>query len=109
MPGYAPSFGDTATNVPVNTTPLVSRIAKNALIGTTTGAAPGVATTASKTKVKNTPDNAGKAQLEVQTDINRASTAADVTAIKASTTKKRPTFAFARDLSGNGGPAFTRT
>lgn len=48
----------------------------------------------------------GARTIETVTDINRASTAADVTALKEMTfnVKTRPTYP--RDLSGNGGPAY---
>lgn len=50
----------------------------------------------------------GARTIETVTDINRATTAADITALKEMTfgVKARPA-TYARDLSGNGGPAFT--
>ena len=107
MPDFAPLFD--ANTLPKNTTPLTERAVTNALVGTTVGAAAGSATSVTKARVPHTVDNAGKKNAEVITPINRNSTAADVTAMKSKFTKKKASFAYARDLSGNGGPAFTRT
>jgi len=112
MPEYAPGFeGGTDRNVlPKNTTPLTGRLVRNGLVGTVTGAAPGVATNVVKSRRKH-PTNVNEeiGAVESETLINRASTAGDVTALKSKFTKKKPAFAFPRDLSGNGGPAFTRS
>jgi hypothetical protein len=112
MPEYAPGFaGGTDREVlPKNTTPLTNRLVNNGLVSTTVGAAAGVATSVAKTRRKWTPTVAEEiGAVESQSLINRASTAADVTAMKTKFTKKKPSFAFVRDLSGNGGPAFTRS
>jgi len=95
--------------LPKNTTPLTNRLVRNGLVNTTTGAAPGVATSVVKARRKH-PTNVNEeiGAVESETLINRNSAAADVTAIKAKDIKKKPSFAFPKDLSGNGGPAFTR-
>lgn len=78
------------------------------------GAAAGETATATRTRIKASGGNNdiphARATLETYTVINRATTATDVANLKAEVTK-RPlgTLAFPRDLSGNGGPAFTRT
>jgi hypothetical protein len=111
MPGYAPLFGDNATNVPVNTTPLTNRLVTNELLVETVGAAAGAAALATKSRVKHptTPNQEVKPVIESESLINRNTTAADLTAVETKFTKKKPSFAFVRDLSGNGGPAFTRS
>jgi len=112
MAEYAPGFeGGTDRNVlPKNTNPLTSRLVRNGLNATTIGAAPGFATNVVKGRRKH-PTNVNEeiGAVETETLINRASTPADVTAMKSRYTKKKPSFAFPRDLSGNGGPAFTRS
>lgn len=111
MPEWAPGFeGGTERNVlPKNTTPLTHRLVNNKLVATTVGAAPGVATSVVKARRKH-PTNVNEeiGAVENETMINRNSAAADVTALKSKFTKKKPSFAFAADKSGNGGPAFTR-
>lgn len=107
MPEYAPLYEGGI--LPKNTTPLTEKAATNALVGTAIGAAAGAATAATVAQIPNTVDNAGKRVPATRTIINRNSTAADVTALKSKFTKKKPSFGFVRDLSGNGGPAFTRT
>lgn len=114
MPEFAPGFDGANANVlPKNTTVLPSRLARNALNATTIGAAAGTATSSTKSRVKGRTsteaDLFNTRVVESETMINRNSTAADVTEMKRIYTKKKPSFAFARDLSGNGGPAFTRT
>lgn len=112
MPEFAPGFeGGTDHNVlPKNTQPLTNYLVRNGLVSTTIGAAAGVATSVAKSRRKWTPTvNEEIGAVESESLINRNSAAADVTALKSKFTKKKPSFAFARDLSGNGGPAFTRT
>ena len=82
----------------------------NALIGATTGAN---VTATHKRLAGETVTPVGPAQMgglrtiETKTDINRNTTAADVTVLKEMTfnVRNRPTYV--RDLSGNGGPAFS--
>lgn len=115
MPEFAPGFDDNSNRsvLPKNTSGLINKSVRNALNGTTIGAAAGTVTTVNKTQVKGrTSQNAdtfGTTAVENFQPINRASTAADVTEMKRVLTKKKPSFAMPRDLSGNGGPAFTRT
>jgi hypothetical protein len=114
MPEFAPGFDGANANVlPKNTQPLTNRLVKNGLVATTIGAAAGTSTVVSKSRVKHTtaaePDKFNANKVEAESLINRNSAAADVTEMKKQFTKKKPSFAFARDLSGNGGPAFTRT
>lgn len=110
MAEYAPLFSDVGNILPKNTNPLTDRQTRDALIGTTVGAAAGAATVASRARVKH-PANVNEETGRVETinPINRNSAAGDVTAIKSKTTLKNPSLVFPRDLSGNGGPAFTRT
>jgi len=112
MAENAPGFeGGTERGIlPRNTTPLTHRLVRNKLVDTATGAAPGVATSVVKSRRKH-PTNVNEeiGAVESETLINRNSTAADVTALKQRFTKKKPSFAFPKDLSGNGGPAFTRS
>lgn len=113
MPGFAPGFPENANTLPVNTNPLTDRQTRDALIATTVGAATPVSTVATRGRVKHNSsqigDNGGKMVIETINPINRNNAAADVTALKAKTTLKNPSFSFPRDLSGNGGPAFTRS
>jgi hypothetical protein len=112
MAENAPGFeGGTEKGIlPKNTTPLTNRLVRNGLVGTVTGAAPGVATSVVKSRRKH-PTNVNEeiGAVESETLINRNSAANDVTALKSKFTKKKPSFAFPKDLSGNGGPAFTRS
>lgn len=108
MPEYAPLFSPTNV-LPKNTTPLTDRLTTNELIDETVGAAAGATATVTRARVPaNAGGNSGKVTAETQTLIDRATTAADITAIENKFRKKKPSFAFPRDLSGNGGPAFTR-
>jgi hypothetical protein len=115
MAEFAPLFTENGSVIPKNTQPLSDSATVSALAAAAIGATAGSAASATHTRVKNTADNAGKQQLETVTHINRNTTAADVTALKAEltrdnkNTKKKASFTYAKDLSGNGGPAFTRT
>lgn len=121
MPGFAPAFdGANGNLLPLNTTSPQLRLAtRNAIIESVVGAAVGGAVLVNRTQVKagttSTDNNAGKVQLEAFADINRVSNAQDVANVKAQAKefdqarKNVASFAFPRDLSGNGGPAFTRT
>lgn len=113
MAEFAPLFSDLGNVLPKNTQPLTDRQTRDALISTTIGAAAGAATAATRARVKHNSGidgvNAGKVTVESTSPINRNSTAADVTALKAKTTLKNASLAFPKDLSGNGGPAFTRS
>jgi hypothetical protein len=83
-----------------------------ALLNVLIGAVSGTTALKQRTKVKHNSgsagDNGGKMQVELQTSINRASTAGDVTALKAlvANVRRAPTV-YPKDLSGNGGAAFT--
>lgn len=112
MAEFAPGFaGGTDLNVlPKNTQPLTNRLVRNGLVDTTVGASAGTTTTVSKSRVvAHTSAEKDTTAIESESLINRASAAADVTALKSKFTKKKPSFGFVRDLSGNGGPAFTRS
>ncbi len=50
---------------------------------------------------------AGLRTIETITDINRATTAADITALKEMVFNVRTRPSYVKDLSGNGGPAYT--
>lgn len=107
MAEFAPVFD--ANTIPKPTNPLVSHLVQDELIDTATGAAAGEAASATKARVKGKAitDKDG-AEVETETLVGRNTAAADVAAIKSATIKKKPSFAMPRDLSGNGGPAFTR-
>lgn len=111
MPEFAPGFDGANQNVlPKNTQPLTNSLVRNGLVSTTVGAAAGTSTVVNKSKIEGrNSTQADKQVVAAEALINRNSTAADVTALKSKFTKKRPAFAMPRDLSGNGGPAFTRT
>lgn len=111
MPEFAPGFAGGTDNsvLPKNTQPLQGRYVTNALVSTTVGAAPGTLTTVNRARVKHDINIPAKPIIEIDVPINRASTAADVTAMKTKFTKKKASFTFVRDLSGNGGGAFTRS
>ena len=73
-----------------------------ALIGAAAGGA------ASRTRKRITHSvNGGKMAIETVTEVNRTTTSADVTNLKAATLPmvSRPA-SYPRDLSGNGGPAY---
>lgn len=107
MPEFAPLFEGNI--LPKNTTPLTEKLVTNEMVNDTVGAAAGANTaTVNVARVPNTVDNAGRKNAETRVAVNRATTAADVAAVKTKFTKKKPSFAFPRDRSGNGGPAFTR-
>jgi hypothetical protein len=113
MAEFAPLFSDVGNVLPKNTQPLTDRQTRDALIASTVGAAAGGVTLATRARVKHNSGidgvNAGKVAVESLNPINRVSTAADVTAVKAKTTLKNASLVFPKDLSGNGGPAFTRS
>jgi hypothetical protein len=113
MAEFAPLFSDTGNILPKNTNPLTDAQTQDALVASTVGAAAGGATATTRARVKHNAgsanDNGGRVTVESIAPINRVSTAADVTAMKSKFTKKNASLAFPRDLSGNGGPAFTRT
>jgi hypothetical protein len=125
MPGFAPAFdtGGGGSVLPIGTRiPMQERFRRlaneygldetTALLNVTIGAVAGTTATKSRARVKHNSggagDNGGKMQTETFTPINRASTAGDVTALKAlfAGVRKQPS-PYPRDLSGNGGPAFT--
>ena len=106
MAEFAPLFEGNV--LPKNTTPLTDRTTTNELVAETVGAAPGAAASATRARVQHSQQGDTQ-KIETVSHINRNTTAADVTAVETKFTKKKPSFTFARDLSGNGGPAFTRT
>lgn len=116
MAEFAPLFVENGSVLPKNTQPLTSSRVTAALASTTVGAAAGAATAATKGR-RAAPTNVNQEAvpvIESESLINRNSTAADVTALKTLNTRKnkitpkKPSFGYVRDLSGNGGPAFTR-
>lgn len=108
MAEYAPNFDNNI--LPKNTTPLTNRRVTNALVSTTVGAVAGTTTTVNTAQVGQPSKliEESKRNINSIAEINRASTAADVTALKTKFTKKKPQFVFPADKSGNGGPSFTR-
>lgn len=112
MPEFAPLFTENGSVLPKNTSKMASRLTREALVATTVGAVAGTTTTSTKQRIKHNAGNAvfeSKPVLEANPqEIARASTAADVTAMKAQLGDKRPSLAFPADRSGNGGRAFTR-
>ncbi|HSW91803.1 MAG TPA: hypothetical protein VLG09_04105 [Candidatus Saccharimonadales bacterium] len=125
MPGFAPGFetGGGGSVLPVGTRkPIQQRYRQwanefgmedtTALLNVLIGAVAGTTATKGHTRVKHNSgsavDNGGKMQVEAPNTINRASTAQDVTDLKAlfANVRRAPS-PYPRDLSGNGGPAFT--
>lgn len=106
MPEFAPLFDGNI--LPKNTTPLTNRLVTNELVDETVGAAPGATASVTRSRIQHSAQG-DKQVVETVTEINRATTAADVTAVENKFRKKKPSFTYARDKSGNGGPAFTRT
>jgi hypothetical protein len=123
MPGFAPGFPDNGNVLPIGTrVPMQQRFRQyanedglaitDALLNVLIGAVAGTTATVNKTRVKHNSgsaaDQGGKTQTEVYQPINRASAAGDVTALKAlfASVRRAPS-PYPRDLSGNGGPAFT--
>src|SRR6187200_2512145 len=103
MPEFAPGFegGNDRNVLPKNTTPLTHRLVRNKLVDTVTGAAPGVATNVVKSRRKH-PTNVNEEIGVVESaTMNNSTSAADVTALKSKFIKKKPSFAFAADKSGN--------
>lgn len=81
-----------------------------ALINGLTGAATGSNVTSTTKKVgqdMTSAANGGARTIDTVTVINRNTAAADVTAIKEMLYNVRTRPTYPRDLSGNGGPAFT--
>lgn len=123
MPGYSPIFPETTT-FPAFTSGKMPRLnsirrvvnregfrVTKALIDALTGAAVGGAALATHKIVGNqTPgdmgSNGGLRTITTITDVNRVTTAADVTAVEEFlvNVSVRPS-PYVRDLSGNGGPA----
>lgn len=86
-----------------------------ALLGGLIGAASGSNVTATHSEISTGPTtpaggvlNPGQEPVASVTDINRNTTAADVTALKEFLVNVRPAPSpYVRDLSGNGGPALS--
>lgn len=114
MPSYSPLFLDATYGVPLNTTgTLTQPKVKEAVANVAVGAAAGATATANRTQVKHSTNaqskDGGKMEVESIADINRATTATDVANLKKQLSRQNvSSFAMPRDLSGNGGPAFTR-
>ena len=77
------------------------------LFDTLIGATSGATATASYSRVKDEVGavGGGLRVIETVTDINRATTAADITALKEFTSAVPKNTTFVADLSGNGGSA----
>lgn len=76
------------------------------------GAASGSNVTSTHKRIAAVTDNSlgnagGARTIETITDINRNTTAADVTALKEQVYNVKTRPSYPRDRSGNGGPAFT--
>lgn len=117
MPSYSPLFNDATYGIPLDTSSRYAPIGvKEAVADVLVGAAAGATATKTRARVKaqasptSIDTHAGKAVVESTNDINRATTATDVTNLKRDLGRgNRTSFAMPRDLSGNGGPAFTRS
>lgn len=126
MPAWSGFWGDGVASsgsysLLVNKNPLRNRFMKQminreghrkftALFNGLIGAASGSNVTATSKKISqpaSSADLGGARTIDTVTSINRNTTAADVTALKEMTylNKHRPTYV--KDLSGNGGPAFS--
>jgi hypothetical protein len=106
MPEFAPGFPN--NTLPKNTTPLTERAVFNEVADKVIGAAAGATATVTRAQVPHDVNNAGRRTAVTSTRINRATTSADISAVKSKVIRKRSSLAFPRDRSGNGGPAFTR-
>jgi hypothetical protein len=107
MPGNAPVFG--AENVPVNSNNVRNTDIKDALANALIGATTGGNVTKTRTRLVHNAQHQGRQVTEVQTLLNRNTTAQDVTNLKNEVIKKDRTLNFPADRSGNGGRAFNRT
>lgn len=88
--------------------------AKDAVVDAVVGAAAGAPVNVSLTRVKHSTNSVardgGRVVLESESLINRNTTAQDLTNIERDAARRnRASFGFVRDLSGNGGPAYTRS
>lgn len=106
MAEFAPLFDGAV--LPKNLTPLTDSETRDELLDKTVGAAPGAAALKTRARVQANPQGDTQ-RIETVNVINRNTAAADVTALKSKYKRKNASLAFPRDLSGNGGPAFTRT
>lgn len=109
---YSPLFGvfplDTTTKVQVQ--PSIRGAIADSIIGAAAGSTVTVSHTRTLHSDNATAKDGGLVPLESNSDFNRATTAQDVTNFKgAMKPHNAGAFGFVRDLSGNGGPAFTRT
>jgi hypothetical protein len=102
----APSFNN---DFPLNSTSYPNRRVRDEVADKVVGAAPGATATVTRTRLAHNSQHQGRQVPEVVTEINRATTASDVTNIKKEVKTENRSLVFARDLSGNGGPAFSKT
>jgi hypothetical protein len=108
----APLFNN---DFPLNTSNAYpSRKSHDAVANAIVGAAPGAAVNVVNNRlVHRTNDQAdvfGSRSVETVTELNRNTTSQDATNIKSEVViQNSGGLVFARDLSGNGGPAFTRS
>lgn len=115
MPGFSPLFNDATYGIPIDTTSRYNEIsAQEAVADVLVGAVAGTTATKNRTRVAHSTNaqakDGGRIPTEVNAIINRATTAADTANLKRTLGRpNRASFAFARDLSGNGGPAYTRS
>lgn len=103
-----------ANNFPLNTTETyASKRARGVAADVTVGAVAGTTATRNVARVQNDPitSNSGKRLIANDAEINRATTAQDVTNLKNAVKGEKiaSSLVFPRDLSGNGGGAFTRS
>lgn len=98
-----------SNDFPLDTGPLTNRFVHDEIANETIGAAAGATAASTNARIAaGTDRERGIRTIETVTNINRATTAADITALKGDVVRARPSLAFPRDLSGNGGAAFTR-
>lgn len=114
MPSFSPLFNDATYGIPLNTTGPFRGKVNEAIADVTVGAAAGATATVNQARIKGSnaqlDTNAGKVTLETFNTINRATTATDVANLKKQLSRPNSaSLTFPRDLSGNGGPAFTRS
>lgn len=110
---FAPGFN--GAGFPLNTTTgYASRQVHSAMADAVVGAAAGAAVSVNRARVAHSTNeqakDGGLVPIETISEINRNSTAQDLANYEAELKPKNAgSFTLPRDLSGNGGPAFTRS
>jgi hypothetical protein len=107
-PGFPSAVLPTDLNKIVKSQGLLHDSVQNALLGAVVGGNLNISFARLAITGGNNESFAGKVTVETVTNT-RATTATDLANLKLELRQPRPTLAFPKDLSGNGGPAYTRT